>query len=129
MCVGYCCAGLILPMLNDVLWQRSSSSRVLESSGGYAAWLGSGLVSCAATWWVAPSTGVAYPIFVALCIILTLTAINLVMVGMLPVFDRKAERLWQLLAPGSVALLLAFAEVYVAGIGRVLLESAVRALA
>lgn len=129
MCVGYCCAGLILPMLNDVLWQRSSSSRVLESSADYAVWLGSGVVSCAATWWVAPSTGVVYPIFVALCIILTLTAINLVMVGMLPAFDRKAERPWQLLAPGSLALLLAFAEVYVAGVGRGLLESAVRTLA
>ena len=64
----------------------------------------------------------------ALCIVFTLSAINLVIVGMLPAFDRRAETLVDVVAPSALAVVLAFGEIALAGWIRTVLEGFSRGL-
>jgi len=129
MGVGYCCAALIVPMLNDVLWYRPAAGRVLGAPAAFAIWLTSGALATAVVWWLAPLSGLIYPVVVAACILVTLASINLVIVGMFPAFDRRAVRARQLAVPATIALAVALVEVYAAGAGRGLLEAVVQGLA
>jgi len=115
---GYAVGVVLVPMLNDELWSRSGTGRVLGSLRGLAVWLVTLPLATAALWWGAPLLGAVYPLAVALCIVVTLALVNLVLVGMLPWFDRRAERLTQLLRPFVIAVFIAFAEIAFAGLLR-----------
>ncbi len=71
-------------MIQDVLWRRASNKRVLDPGWRFGVWAGAIPLTFAAMWYLGPSLGVGYPLSVALCIVFTLSAINLVIVGMLP---------------------------------------------
>ena len=69
-----------------------------------------------------PLLGVAFPLLITLCIIATLTAVNLVIVAMLPWFDRAGTDLRSLLAPLVVAVLVSFIEIGLSAGFRLMLE-------
>jgi len=126
--VGFSAAVLIYPMLQDVMWRRAENRRVLEPLWRFAVWVAMIPVAFALVWWGGPAIGIAYPVGVALCIVFTLSSINLVMIGMLPSFDRRAERVADLLAPAAIAVAVAFGEIALAGWIRSLLEGLARRL-
>jgi uncharacterized membrane protein len=115
---GFAIGALLAPMLNDELWKTGSRERVLNTPWRLATWLAAVPVSYAVVYWVLPLLGIGYPILVAVAIVATLTAVNLVLVAMLPWFERKAERLWQAWPPILVAFAAAWVEIWLAAMLR-----------
>ncbi len=123
--VGIAAATVVYPMLQDEVWRISGPGRLLEPAWRFWAWLLLLPASFGVIRWGAPLLGVGYPLLVAVCIVFTLAAVNLVIVGMLPMFDRRAERLSQLALPVLAAVVLAFAEIAAASALRLFLEGLV----
>lgn len=120
--VGISVAAVIYPMLQDELWRTADSSAVLDPVWRFVTWLALLPVVYALVWWGGPLLGIAYPVLVAVCIVFTLAAINLVIVSMFPAFDRRAERLVQLWLPISIAVALAFVEIAAASALRMFVD-------
>jgi uncharacterized membrane protein len=113
--VGFSAAALVVPMLNDELWKVPGVGRVLDPTWRYGVWVAGiplGFVTVGA---IGPRLGIAFPLLIAMSIVATLTAINMVIVAMLPAFDRKASRVWDLWGVASVGVVLSFAEIALAG--------------
>jgi hypothetical protein len=87
---------------------------VLDPGWRLGIWLGAIPVVYACAWWGGPVLGIGYPLLIAGCIFVTLTAINLVVVSMLPPFDRRAERLRDLVLPVAISLGVALVEIALA---------------
>lgn len=109
--VGFSAAALILPMLNDELWRTSSAQRVLEPLWRYLVWLGSIPVAWVLITYVGPLTGAVFILFTALTIPVTLTIINMVIIAMLPPFDRRGTRMLDVVTPAALAFVLTVAEI------------------
>jgi hypothetical protein len=105
-------------MINDELWRASSPARVLDTPWRLAVWLSAVPVAYAMVYWCLPLLGIGYPILVALAIVATLTAVNLVLVCMLPFFERRAEKLIQAWPPILASVAVAFLEIWVSGLIR-----------
>jgi len=75
--------------------------------------------------WLAPFLGVVYPFVVAVAILVTLTTVNLVIVGLFPLFERRAERLSDAWLAIVIALMLSGIEIAASGMFRVGVESLV----
>jgi uncharacterized membrane protein len=120
---GFSVAVLVFPMVNEELWAASTSRRVLDSARRIAIWALGIPVAFAFIRWVAPQLGIAYPVIVAVSIVLTLAAINLIIVAMLPAFDRKGRSWSDLTLPIAIAVALAFLEIAGAAQIRVFLEA------
>ena len=85
-------------------------------------------VAYAFIYWVMPLLGIVYPILTALAIVATLVVVNLVLVAMLPMFERRAEKLTDAWLAILVALGVSFAEIWLAGLLRDGLNALVRTL-
>lgn len=115
---GFAIGALLTPMLNDEVWRRSSRERVLDPWWRLLVWLAVVPVCYVAILYGGPMLGVGYPILIAVAVIATLTTVNLVMVCLLPPFERRAERLLDAWLPILIALGLTFLEVWLAGLVR-----------
>jgi uncharacterized membrane protein len=118
---GFAIGAIVTPMLNDELWRESAREHVLDTSEKLLVWLAAVPVSYAVIYWLLPFLGVGYPLLIAVAIVGALTAINLVMVCMLPMFERRASKLWQAWGAILVAVALAFLEIWLSGLLRVAL--------
>lgn len=110
--VGFSAGLVLVPLLNDTLWQRADATRVLGDPWRFAAWVVSIPATFAAVKWLGPLLGVWYPILTALSVVAALTAVNLVIVGFFPAFDRRAVRARDLAMPILVAVGFAVAEIW-----------------
>ncbi len=127
--VGYSAAAVLVPILNDEVWTSSSAGSVLSPWWRLLAWVGSLPLAWALVWWGFPLLGAMYPAVVSAAIFITLTAMNLVMVAMLPSFDRKARRLADLATPVAISFGMALAEIVASALVRqLLLGTAARVL-
>lgn len=111
MLAGWGLSALLAPMLNGQLWSRPGETRVLGALPEIGKWLAILVVSWAVTRWLLPQTGVLYPLLVTAAILLSLGAMNLVIVSLSPRFERRAARADDLWLASLVALLLACLEV------------------
>jgi len=102
---GFAIALIIVPLLNTQLWKRQSAEKVLASPLEGFAWCAAAPLTFAAALWGGQLLGVGYPLIVAASILVTFTAVNLVLVSLIPRFERSFDRL---LATWP-AVLLAFA--------------------
>lgn len=127
--VGVSITALVVPMLNDEIWVSAGSGRVLEPVWRFWVWLGAIPICWALITFAGPPLGVAFPVLIAVCILVTLASINLVIVAMLPLFDRRARHWRDLMIPIAVALALAFAEIALAGWFRLSLDRLAAGLA
>lgn len=127
--VGFSIAAVLVPMLNDEVWLSAGSGRLLEPAWRFWVWLAAIPLSWGLIAFGGPLLGVAFPVLIAVSILVTLTTINLVIVAMLPFFDRQARRWWDLLGPIAVALALSFAEIAAAGWLRLYLDRLAAGLA
>jgi uncharacterized membrane protein len=121
---GFAIGAIIAPMINDELWRTGSHERVLDTPWRLALWLTAVPIAYAVIFWGLPLLGIAYPILVAFAIVGTLTSVNLVMVCMLPPFERRADGLRQALPPIAVAVAVSFAEIWLSGLLRTMLVAA-----
>jgi uncharacterized membrane protein len=115
---GFAVGAIIAPMLNDELWVRGGQSRVLDTPRRLWIWLAAVPVSYVTIYWVLPLMGIVYPVLVAFAIVGTLTAVNMVMVCMLPKFDRQSMRLRDAWLAILIAAGVSFAEIWLAGLLR-----------
>jgi len=108
---GFAIALIIVPLLNAQLWKRSSDGHVLGSPLEGIAWCAAGVVTFAAALWGGPLLGVGYPLVVSAAILVTFTAVNLVLVSLVPVFERSFDRLRDTWPAVLLALALTLAEI------------------
>lgn len=90
---GWGLSALTFPMLNAQVWVRPSVARTPQGVREVAIWLGLLTASFAVVRWGLPLTGIGYPLLLVGAIIATFAAINLVFVGLMPPFERRAERM------------------------------------
>jgi len=108
---GFAIAAILAPMLNDELWRSAARERVLDTPWRLAIWLAAVPLCYVVVFWGLPLLGVIYAIVVAVAIVGTLTAVNLVIVCMLPMFERRAERFSDLWLALLIAAGLGFVEI------------------
>jgi uncharacterized membrane protein len=118
---GFAIGAILMPMINDELWRRASKERVLDTPEKLLIWLAAVPVSYAVIYRGLPFLGIGFPLLIAAAILGTLSAINLIMVCMLPMFERRAEKLWQAWGALLGALALSFLEIWLSGLLRVAL--------
>jgi hypothetical protein len=82
-------------------------------------------VSFVALWWGGPALGAAYAVATSAAILITLTAVNLVLVLLAPPFEQKAEKLRDAWLPILLALGLTTLEIAAAAWLRLVLLSLV----
>jgi uncharacterized membrane protein len=126
---GFAIGAVVAPMINEEIWRTSSNERVLDTPRRLALWLAAVPVSYVVVYWVLPRLGILYPVLVAGGILATLVAVNLVLVGVLPPFERRADSLLQAWPALSASLALSLVEILVAGLLRVALNLLVLRLA
>ena len=112
---GYALAPIVLPMLNWQLWAESDDLPVLGRGRELAMWSAGAAAAYVILADVMPLTGVFYPVLVAVAVLATLTAVNLVFVAMLGAIERRLTRPAQLFAPVALALAVAFGEIALTG--------------
>jgi uncharacterized membrane protein len=109
---GFAIALVIVPLLNTELWRDRSAKPVLGSPLEGLAWCAAAPLTFAAAFWGGPLLGVAYPLGVGLAILVTFTAVNLVLVSLVPYFERTFGRLrdtWPALLCAFALALVEFA--------------------
>jgi uncharacterized membrane protein len=111
LCAGFALSLVIAPLLNSQLWARRTDAPVIDGAGHVAVWLAFMALSFVVLRYVAPVFGIVYPIATAVAILFTFTAINAVIVLLVPRFERSAERLRDAWLPLLIALAITFAEI------------------
>jgi uncharacterized membrane protein len=90
---GFALSLVVAPILNSELWPDPGAGRVLGGRWEGLIWVLAAPVTFVALFWGAPLLGSGYALLTALCIFVTFSAVNLIVVGMLPRFERAAGRL------------------------------------
>ncbi|MDZ4178446.1 MAG: DUF2085 domain-containing protein [Coriobacteriia bacterium] len=114
LATGFAIAALTVPLLNAQLWARSSRDRLLGSPLHALGFFISFPLAYGVVWYIAPLSGVVYVWLVALVIVVTFTTVNLVIVTLLPPFERAYERLRDAWLPVSLAVALSLVELALA---------------
>jgi uncharacterized membrane protein len=99
--VGFALPIVVVPTVNSSLWGRSDEGRVLGEAREALIWLAAFPLAFAALLWGAPALGAGYAVATAVCIVITFSAVNLIVIALLPRFEGKAARLrdaWPALA-------------------------------
>jgi len=111
LATGFAICAWVLPLLSDVLWRAPGRGRVLGGSPSVGWYLAALTLTYVGVWWGAPLLGASYPVLVLVAIIATFTVINLVIVCLLPPFERRARRLREAWIPMLLALGLTAVEI------------------
>lgn len=121
LAAGWALPLVVVPMLNGQMWSSFSEARLLEGRRAVA-WLVAGVAAFPVLLAMMPLLGVAYPLAVSSAILVTLAAVNLVFVTLMPRFERAARSFVQTAPQIALALMLAAAEIGLAGALRAFLE-------
>lgn len=93
LATGWGLSALTFPMFNAQIWVMPGSDRTPDGWREVLGWLAMFLGAFAAVRWLLPLLGAVYPLLVVLAIIVTLNTVNMVFVGLMPRFERRARRL------------------------------------
>lgn len=126
---GFAIAAFTLPLLNSQLWRDSDRRRVLGCASEMAVFVLWVPVSFFILWTLGPLLGVAYPWVVAVAIIVTFSTVNLLILTLLPPFERKVSRLSQAWLAMTLALVLTVVELSMAAAFRVWMTRLAESLA
>lgn len=112
---GFALTLAVAPILNAQLWARRGLGRVLGESLEGAVWCLAAPVTVALVWWGAPLLGAGYALLVALAVFATFSAVNLIIVSLVPRFEHHASgprELWWpvLISVGMTVMELAAAD-------------------
>jgi len=123
LAAGYALAAFTLPLLNGQLWAVAGRGRVLGTNARFGLFLGSLPIVWLLIFYIAPVLGVFYPLMVGVAVIVTFMVVNLVIVCLLPAFERKANRLTDAWPALLISLGLTGAELILASYLKYWLES------
>ena len=101
---GFALAAWVAPLLAAELWRSPGSGRVLDGAKDLGMYASALVLAYVAVWYGGPFLGVVSPILTAVAIVVTFTTVNLVIVCLLPPFERKATRLRDALVPIMIAV-------------------------
>lgn len=90
---GWGLSALTFPMFNAQIWVMPGTNRTPDGWKQVAAWLAMLAGAFAVIRWVLPLLGVVYPLVLVAAIVITLNTVNMVFVGLMPRFERRAQRL------------------------------------
>jgi len=122
---GFALTLVVVPILNSQLWRARSEERVLAAPAEGAAWLLAVPATLGALWLGGPLLGAGYAVLDAIAVLVTFTAVNLVIVALVPRFERRADTARDLALPVAIALGLTVVELAAAAWLRVALLSLV----
>ncbi len=122
---GFALTLAIAPVLNTQLWTEPGSGRVLGEWADGVAWCLAVPLTVAALWWGGPLLGAGYALAVAVAVLVTFTVVNLVVVSVIPRFERGASRLRDLSPAIAIAIAATFVELAAADWLRIALLSLV----
>lgn len=125
---GFALAAVVFPLMNGQLWSTSTSGRVLARLGEIAGFIIAVPVAYFLLWTLAPLAGVIYPWLVAGAIIFTFVSVNLVLVTLIPVFERRASGVKQAIPAILAALGLAVLQLFLASSFRIWLTRVAESL-
>lgn len=112
---GFAIPPVVLGMLNGQLWRVGAPSRVLGPRQHQAAWLGAIPIAFMALRYPLPVLDRLYSTLAIAGVLTAFTTVNLVLVSLVPPFERRAER-WRDAVPlAGLAFLLTAAELAFAG--------------
>jgi uncharacterized membrane protein len=104
---GFAIGAFTLPLVNGQLWRHPGAERVLGRPRDAVLFFAALPATFGLILFALPLLGPLYPVLVAAAILTTFTTVCLVMVCLLPPFERKAERLRDAWLAIAVALLMA----------------------
>lgn len=112
---GFALPLIVVPTVSSALWVRPDAGRVLGEPWEGLVWLAAAPLTLGALVWGAPFLGAGYAVLTAACILVTFSAVNLIVVALVPRFERSASRLrdaWpaMLVALGVTVVELALAD-------------------
>lgn len=122
---GFALAAIVVALTNNQLWVQSSRARVLGNPRELLLFVLAVPASYVGLWFLGPMLGVGYPVLVAGSVIFTFVCVNLVIVTLLPFFERKAQRLRDAALAITTALGLAILQLGFASAFRYWLEQIV----
>lgn len=93
LATGWGLSALTFPMFNAQIWAAPGANRTPDGWRQVLAWLAMLVGSFVVIRWVFPLLGVVYPLLLIVAIVVTLNAVNMVFVGLMPKFERRARRL------------------------------------
>lgn len=115
-------AVVVFPMVNGQLWRRPGREGPLATGRELGLWLTVVPGGFALVRWGLPFLGAAYPVLVAVSVLATFVAVNLVLVCLVPRFEGRADRLGDAMVPMTLATVAALAEITASGLLRMWLE-------
>jgi len=118
---GFALALVVAPILNAQLWRGGSTGRILAAPWEALLWVLSIPATFALAWWILPALGTGYVLLAAACILATFTCVNLVIVALVPRFERGADRLRDLVPAILIALAVTLVELALADVVRLAL--------
>ncbi|MBF4509768.1 MAG: DUF2085 domain-containing protein [Aeromicrobium sp.] len=119
---GWALATITVPMVNSQIWRDGRAVRVPDGSRQVLWWLVLLAASFVVSRWMLPVLGVVYPLLVSAAIVVTFVAVNLVFVGLIPAFERRARRLRDIGPQVAIALVLGAIELAGASLLRMVAE-------
>lgn len=119
---GWALATITVPMVNSQIWRDGRAVRVPDGSRQVLWWLALLAASFVVSRWMLPVLGVVYPLLVSAAIVVTFVAVNLVFVGLIPAFERRARRLRDIGPQVAIALVLGAIELAGASLLRMVAE-------
>lgn len=119
---GWGLATITFPMVNGQLWVRSGDGHVPSGRRETLWWLALPALVFGMVLWMLPPAGALYPLLLVAAIIVTFTAVNMVFVCLVPMFERKAATVRDAVLPFAIAVVLAFAELAAAAWLRISVE-------
>jgi uncharacterized membrane protein len=122
---GFALPLAVMPVLNVQLWRRREGGRILGTWFEALVWCLAVPLTIAALWWGGPLLGIGYPLLVAVAIIATFSAVNLIVVSLVPRFEQRLERLRDLWPAVLIAVAATVVELALADWLRVALLSLV----
>jgi uncharacterized membrane protein len=109
---GFALTLAVAPILNEQLWRRRGTGHVLGSVTEGVVWCLAAPLTVFAAWWGGPAIGAAYAVVTALAVVTTFVVVNLIVVSLIPRFERRAARLrdaWPALLIALAVSILEFA--------------------
>jgi len=90
-------------MFNTEIWTRPGFGRTPDGRVQVLQWLAMLAAAFVVVRWGLPLLGVVYPLLLVVAVFVTLGAVNMVFVGLMPRFERRAERWRDLWLPMLLA--------------------------
>jgi uncharacterized membrane protein len=120
---GFALALVMVPLLNTQLWRRRSEEKALGSALEGLVWCAAAPLAFAVAWWGGPVLGVALPLATSAAIVVTFMSVNLVLVSLIPAFERSFDRLRDAWPALLLSMALSIAEFAAADAARLALVS------